>query len=125
MFWKRKKTASDLFSVESSNRRESFRIKPPEDEPIFIQLKNQRISLIDIGALGFSFNNTDFSKDDEYNVDFYLKGHIKKISAGIEIIGIDSQDICHCSFKTLNEEEFEAIHQYMLDKQKDLKRGVG
>lgn len=129
MFWKRKKAdsdllAPDLFYIDSENRRGSYRVNPPEGEPIFIQLNNEKFRLIDIGALGFSFQNKGFHINDEYDVDFYLEGYIKKIFARMYIVSIDEQDICHCAFQELNKEDFEAIHKYMLEKQKEETRGT-
>ena len=82
------------------------------------------ILLIHIGALGRSFKNKNFHVNDEYDVDFYLKGYIKKISAKMYIVAIDEQGICHCAFQELDKDDFEAIHKYILEKQKAETRGV-
>ena len=123
MFWRRKKADSDLFTIESENRRGSYRVKPPMNEPILIRINNEKFRLIDIGALGFSFENKDFQVNDEYDVDFYIEGYIRKIIAKMYIVAIDEQDICHCAFQELSEDDFEAIHKYMLEKQKAESRG--
>ena len=123
MFWKRKKADSDLFTIESDNRRGSYRVKPPEEEPVHVNLNNEKFRLIDIGALGFSFENKNFRVNDEYDVDFYIKGYIKKIIARMYIVAIDEQGICHCAFQELSKEDYEAIHKYMLEKQKAETRG--
>ena len=123
MFWRRKKADSDLFTIDSDNRRGSYRVKPPEEEPILVNLNSATFRLIDIGALGFSFQSRDFQVNDEYDVDFYIKGYIKKIIARMYIVAIDEHDVCHCAFQELSENDYEAIHKYMLEQQKAETRG--
>lgn len=119
MFWRKKQPRSDIFSYDKRDRRESFRLSPPAEEPIFIDQGERRHKLVNIGAQGLAFHNADFRTGEELAVHFILPGLNRSLDLVIKIMNIDANDVCHCCFLQIPEQTEEAIHQYMLAKQKE------
>lgn len=122
MFWKRKTSDLKLFTYETDDRRKSFRLSPPEDGPVTLRFGEKEHLVIDIGAGGLSFKNSNFSEGDSKFVTFDLPGQDTTISTILEIRKICQEGICHCNFKEIEEEAVERIHQYLLARQKEILR---
>ena len=134
MFWKKKKTDPEMFTLETKNERKLFRVCPAEDKPIMIafalgpaedkptihNLKEMRVRVIDISAGGLSFKNRGFREKESYPITFDLPGHATTISTALEIICISEEGICHSRFNRLEEETSDKIHEYVLERQKKI-----
>lgn len=125
MFWKRKLNSSEMFTLETNNRRSSFRVSPNEEAPILIKFGNKEVRVINIGAGGLAIENMGFVKGDSHLTNFKIPGQDTTISVVLKITGICQQNICHCCFIDIQEEDVEAIHKYMLARQKEDLRAVG
>lgn len=120
MFWKREQNSSEIFCYESKDRRSSFRVFPAESAPIVFELDGEKVGVIDIGAGGLSFKNKNFRNGDSLSIEFLLPGWNVPITTALKINEIDQQNICHCQFKEIGADEVEAIHQYVLKRQKEV-----
>jgi len=120
LFWKDKQNSSEIFSYESNDRRTYFRIYPAENEPVFFLLGGKKVQVIDISAGGLSFKAKDLKMGDFLSVEFVLPHQNASVSALLKIKSIDRRNICHCRFNELGEDEIEAIHQYVLIRQKEM-----
>ncbi len=123
MFWRRKKKSSEICSIETKDRRESFRVSPLKDEPVKSSVGNQDVQIIDIGAKGISFKCHNQKPGDIININFDLPGQDKTVITKLKIILIDKENVCHGCFPEISEESVEMIHKYMLEVQKkEIKR---
>jgi hypothetical protein len=114
LFWKRKKSDSQVFSFHSEDQRTSFRVTPLRDSPVEIRFGGKPVRLKNIGAVGVAFPNDGFQVGSTQVIDLNLPGESQALSAEIEIVDIDTDEVCHCTFVSLNQEAVNAIHRYML-----------
>jgi hypothetical protein len=114
LFWKKRNKSDDIVSFESNDARTSFRVSPLSTEPITLEFNGRPVLLKNIGAAGIAFENRDFMKGDSQPVTFILPGENVPVSAEAQIVEIDSDGVCHCGFAGLSEEDYDAIHRYML-----------
>ena len=120
MFWKRKQTDSEIFSLTLNDRRSSFRVSPSASAPIEFDIKGHKARVVNISAGGLAFKCKHFGDGDSLAVEFLLPDLNVSIATILEIKKIDKQNICHCQFKEIGEEAVESIHQYVLKRQKEL-----
>ena len=123
MFWKKKKTSTEKFIHKSSDKRKAFRFEFNKENHLEIEFKDKKLSIINISATGLSFNNKGLSLDDLGISKFLLafSNHKSPVSIELEmqIIKIDSNNICHGIYKNISEDNIEMIHKYILEKQKE------
>jgi c-di-GMP-binding flagellar brake protein YcgR len=120
LFWKRKQTDSEIFSLKLNDRRASYRVSPSKSAPIVFDIKGHKARVVNISAGGLAFKCKHFTDGDSLAIEFLLPYLDVSIAPILEIKKIDKQNICHCNFKEIAEEEVEAIHQYVLERQKEL-----
>ena len=132
MFWKKKKTDSEMFTLDTGNKRKLFRVCPADDRPIeitfaigpaqdestFHDLGEKKARVIDISAGGLSFSNGGFREKKSYPITFELPGFGVTISTAVQIVRIDREGICHCRFNELEDAVSDKIHEYVLERQK-------
>jgi hypothetical protein len=111
-----------MFSYESFDRREHFRVYPSISAPIFLIFNGEQAQVINIGAGGLAFKNKSFKKGDSLSVEFKLPIENVSLSALLEVKVVDDKNICRCQFKEIGAEASEAIHQYVLIRQKEIIR---
>jgi hypothetical protein len=68
--------------------------------------------------------NIGYMPGDSFLILIELPGWKMKIEALLEILHINHGNICHCRFKEIREESQEAIHQYILRRQKETLRKI-
>lgn len=122
MFWRKKQSDADIFSLDSNDQRASFRVCPLSTQPIRIEVQGKSIFLKDISASGLSFCNNNFRAGDSLPITFDLPGENVTVSGRIEIIAIDGRGVCRCRFVGLNNDSINAIHRYVLAVQKQVIR---
>ncbi len=112
---------------ETENKRETFRYNPTPHDTLTIDFMGKSMDLIDISAGGVSFKDQGFAKGERDKITLDLRdpdlrmGQI--LSIAIRILDIDARSICHCIFETPSEEQTEAVHRFLLVKQKkEIKR---
>jgi hypothetical protein len=114
LFWKKKNNSETLILFESNDMRSSIRVRPLSTEPIKSVFQGKPIVAENIGASGIAFRNQGFGQGDSQKIKFDLPTENTAVSVTTEIIDIDSEGICHCRFVGLSEDDFNAIHRYML-----------
>ena len=82
--------------------------------PVEIDFDGKTLRLKNIGAVGVAFPNDGFQVGDTQVIDLALPGESEALSAKVEIVDIDEDDVCHCTFVGLEQESVNAIHRYML-----------
>jgi hypothetical protein len=119
LFWKNRQNDPEIFSYDASDRRGSFRVRPPSSEPIRIAFQGKSVLVKDIGGGGLSFCNDNFKVGDAQSVTLDLPGEAMTLRVNMQIHEIDLQDICHSRFIAPNHDVINAIHRYMLTVQKN------
>jgi len=114
LFWKSRKTTEEIFSVNATDQRSSFRVTPPSDPPLQTVFRGRTVSVENIGGAGLSFSHDGFKAGDSDVIVLDLPGATQPITARTEIITVDGKNICHCRFVGLDEDSFNAIHKYVL-----------
>ena len=123
MFWKKKKTPTEKFTHESSNKRGAFRFEFNQEISLEIKFKDKKFSINNISATGMSFKNNGLAVDDNGISKLLfkfsnLKSHVL-IELEMQIIKIDKKNICHGIYKNISEDSKEMIHKYILEKEKE------
>jgi hypothetical protein len=120
LFGKRKQNNSELFFRETNCKRSSYRVPPSKSAPIVFEFGGEKVQVIDISSGGLSFKNKDFKSGATQPIEFLLPNKNVSIAPILAIIAIGKQNICHCQFCEIREDEYEAIHQYVLKRQKEI-----
>ncbi|MFH2057869.1 MAG: PilZ domain-containing protein [Pseudomonadota bacterium] len=122
MFWKKKKPATDTIIHESEDKRTSYRYQFKDDQGIEIQFKTKKVRLLNISAGGMAFKNNGFEQFDYDFIKFTLDipnftGN-NTFFAGLRILSISPEEICHCIFEQCSLDQHELIHRFVLEMQK-------
>jgi hypothetical protein len=122
LFWKKIKQNTNKPTLQE-DQREAFRYMFKGEDHLLIEFKQKKVKLLDISAGGVAFRNQDFSIYDADIVNFVLdipnfRGDTK-FTATLRIITITDRGICHCIFENCTIEEYEKIHKYVLEMQKN------
>ena len=124
MFWKKKKPAFDTIShpSEAEEKRKYFRYNFKDGKGILIRFKEKNIRILNISAGGMAFKNQGFSQFDfdfiKFELDIPGFTGDPTFFAGLRILKISKNDICHCIFEQCSLEQHELIHKYVLEMQK-------
>ena len=121
MFWKKKTkdkdTSNKLFKNPTATRG-AFRVYPSKEKPIELKIGSTTLNASDISASGVSFPNQDFKLGEKYSMELTLPNdEIMKLET--EILKIDEKNICRCKIMGLNSDQEDAIHYYILARQKE------
>ena len=121
MFWKKKTkdkdTSNKLFKNPTATRG-AFRVYPSKEKPIELKIGSTPLNASDISASGVSFPNQDFKLGEKYSMELTLPNdEIMKLET--EILKIDEKNICRCKIIGLNPDQEDAIHYYILARQKE------
>ena len=119
MFWKKKSkdTGPKLFKKPPETRG-AFRVYPTEDDPIILKIGSTSLKASDISASGISFENKDFKLGEKYPMELTLPDK-KTMILKTEILKIDERNVCRCQILGLNPNQEDAIHSYILARQKE------
>ena len=126
MFWKKKskETGPKLFKKPPETRG-AFRVYPTKDAPIMLKVGSTSLKASDISASGISFENKDFKLGEKYPMELTLPDK-KTMLLKTEILKIDERNVCRCQILGLNPNQEDAIHSYILGRQKEeIEKGKG
>ena len=119
MFWKKKtkETSKKLFKNPTTTRG-AFRVYPSKENPILLKIGSTPLSASDISASGVSFPNKDFKLGGKYSMELTLPND-QTMELETEILKIDEKNICRCKIMGLDPDQEDAIHYYILARQKE------
>lgn len=122
MFWK-KKNKKDEKSLRihqvPDDPRQAFRVVPDPEEPINLDVGGKSVTVTEISSNGLAFLNEGFSGNEVFKVKIFLPKIFTEISASLEILRVDSEGVCVCLLKDMDANAEDAIHHYVLLRQKD------
>jgi hypothetical protein len=123
LFWKKKKPETEIIRHDSDDLRHTFRYHFKEGRGFSITFKGKEVILLDISARGLAFENQGFQPRDRDAVSVVLEvPHYRGstlVSAGLRILSIDDESVCHCVFEDCPPEQNELLHKYVLEMQKN------
>ncbi len=123
MFWKKKKTETEIVASDPNNNRESFRYDFKDGKSFEIEFKGKNLMLINISAGGLAFFNQGFTPLDfgliSFSLDIPDYTGDTSFSAELRILKIDDNNVCHCIFENCSLEQHELLHKYVLEMQKN------
>ena len=102
-----------------SEVRGSFRVYPSEENPILLKVGEAKLKAVDISAGGISFNNKEFELGASYPMQITLPKNKGNFTVETEILKIDEKNVCRCKIVGLSDEQEDAIHGYILARQKE------
>ncbi len=120
MFWKEKQDNSEIFFFESNDRRSAYRVSPHANTPIAFEFGGEKVQVVNIGAGGLAFKNKGFKSGDTQTIELLLPHRNVTLAPILKINTIDDQNVCHCQFREIGEDEVELIHRYVLKMQKEM-----
>ncbi len=100
--------------------RQAFRVVPDPEDPISLSIDGKAVNVTEISSNGLAFYNEGFKGEDVFKVRFFLPKIFTEISANLEIIRVDEEGICLCLLKDMEQDAEDAIHLYVLLRQKDV-----
>lgn len=127
MFWKKKKLPDPVDTLaEFDDQRAAYRYVFRPGQGISIKFKGKSVRVTDISAGGLAFINRGFKKydTDTISVDLDIPNYPgdRRFTGQLRILHLNREGICHCIFENCTVDDYEFIHKYVLELQKqDLK----
>jgi hypothetical protein len=123
LFWKKKKNETDSISFDSANDRTAYRYDFKKGKGIQAEFKEKKVLILNISAGGIAFENKGFQAFDFGFIKLNLtmpnfKGD-SNFYAGLRVLNINEENICHCLFEQCSLEQHELLHKYVLEMQKN------
>lgn len=122
MFWKKKPT--DDLSIElpeadddTLERRESFRISTTSDD-VLVRIGEQDCRVVNISAGGLALKASGLREGYKYSIRLQLPDASPAIHTELEVISITRRGVCRCKFLQLSALSRNAIHRYILSREK-------
>jgi len=99
--------------------RQAFRVTPDSEEPINFDIDGKSVTVTEISSNGLAFLNDGFTGNEVFEVRIFLPKVFTEITANLEILRVDSEGICRCLLKDMDPNAEDAIHRYVLLRQKE------
>jgi hypothetical protein len=120
LFWKKKtKEPEKKLFKNPTETRGAFRVYPSKENPIIIEVGSTHLNAVDISAGGISFANKGFKLGATYPMEVSLPKGKGAFKVKTEILKIDDTDVCRCKIVGLSADQEDAIHSYILARQKE------
>lgn len=112
-------------SVEASTTgREAYRVVPDPDDPIILQLDGRLTRVLDISATGFSAPNDVGESGRRYAFSMDLPSARRPLSGYVDALAARDNTQLHCRFVDLSPDDLDALHHYVLVRQKEAIRSL-
>ena len=123
MFCKRKKPETEPIIHDTEDQRQTYRYEFKPGEAIEITFMEKTVTALDISAGGIAFENRGFNPMDfdfvKFTLDIPNFNGDNTFFAGLRILKISEENICHCIFEQCSLDQHELIHKYVLEMQKN------
>ena len=115
---------TDITVEVASTGRTAYRVVPDPDDPIILQLDGKLSRVLDISATGFSAPPDVAEPGRRYPFSMDLPSAHKPISGYVDVLRVTDREQLHCRFVNLAPEELDALHHYVLVRQKEAIRSL-
>lgn len=108
----------------AKSRRTAYPVVPDPDDPIILQIDSRLIRILDISASGFTVpvDTITAARRHPFNLD--LPTAKSTIGGYVDVLPQTSDEPLQCVFVNLLPEESDALHQYVLIRQKQAIRSI-
>lgn len=128
MFSKKKKInvpdmiLMDEMGPDNPEQRDAFRYVFSPEKRLSMQFKGKTVDIVDISAGGLAFKNQGFLQYESDEISLVLEMPNYKgdpvFTAHTRILHITSNHFCHCIFENCSVDQYEIVHKYVLEMQK-------
>ena len=101
-----------------SSGRAAYSVVPDSDDPVILQLDGNLARVLEISAVGFSAPTDAAKPGRRYPFSIDLPTYRRPISGYVDVLPDTRNDELTCRFVDLSEDHLDALHQYVLARQK-------
>lgn len=123
MFWRKRKT--DEFEIElgapqpeAAERRESFRIGADPENPVTVTIGDFEYVAANLSAGGLAIRARELKAGKKYSIRLQLPDGSPVILTEIGVVSVTPQGLCRCKFLRLSVLSQDALHRYILSREK-------
>lgn len=107
-----------------SSGRAAYSVVPDPDDPVILQLDGHLARVLEISAAGFSATKDAAKPGRRYPFSVDLPTYRRPISGYVDVLPDTRNDELTCRFVDLSEDQSDALHQYVLSRQKEAIRAI-
>jgi len=107
-----------------SSGRAAYAVVPDSDDPIILQLDGNLSRVLEISAVGFSAPEDAVKPGRRYPFSMDLPSYRRPLSGYVDVLPDVRDGELTCRFVDLSEEQADALHQYVLGRQKSALRAL-
>ena len=115
---------SDITVEATDTGREAYRVVPDPDDPIILQLDGKLCRVLGISATGFSISGDVVESGRRYAFTLDLPTSRRPLSGYVDVTVTRDRALLHCLFANLQADDVEAVHHYVLVRQKEAIRSL-
>lgn len=107
-----------------SSGRAAYSVVPDPDDPVILQLDGNLARVLEISAAGFSATKDAAKPGRRYPFSVDLPTYRRPISGYVDVLPDTRNDELTCRFVDLSDDQTDALHQYVLARQKEALRAI-
>lgn len=107
-----------------SSGRTAYAVVPNPDEPVILQLNGNLARILEISAVGFSASKDAAKPGRRYPFSLDLPTYKRPISGYVDVLPDTRDGELVCRFVDLSADQIDALHQYVLVRQKEAIRAL-
>jgi len=115
---------NDITITARPSKRQAYWVVPDPDDPVIFQLDGDLTRVIDISAIGVSISKDAVKTGRRYSFSIDLPSNKSPIVGYVDVMPDTEADFSHCKFVDLTTDEIDAMHQYVLVRQKEAIRAL-
>jgi len=115
---------SDITVEATDTGRKAYRVVPDPDDPIILQLDGKLCRVLGISATGFSISGDVVEAGRRYAFTLDLPTSRRPLSGYVDVTLARDRSLLHCLFANLQADDVEAVHRYVLVRQKEAIRSL-
>lgn len=115
---------NDITVKAASSSRTAYQVVPDPDDPIILQVDGKLSRVLDISANGFTLPVDVIAAGRRYPFSIDLPTGYRPISGYIDALPQTDEGHIQCLFVNLSAEEADAVHHYVLIRQKEAIRSL-
>lgn len=113
---------SEIKIISKASGRSAYRVVPDPDDPVILQLDGKLTRVLDISASCFfsALDSVQSGRRYAFSIDLPTGG--RPIRGYVDALPEPVDGMLHCRFVDLSNEELDALHHYVLVRQKEVIR---
>ena len=104
--------------------REAYSVVPDPDDPVILQLDGRLVRVLDISASGLGISSEAVAAGRRYPFSIDLPTARRPISGYVDVLPETEPGVLRGRFVELSAEELDALHRYVLIRQKEAIRSI-